>query len=86
MTRIELKKIADPIGESLATEQNQITLEATIAEAAKSNKIDAADYSLFKGDILSAKNIYFVLSNQKLPSEFAAEIAAKKVKPAPAAT
>lgn len=79
MKRTELYDIAQGVGESLATEQDGAKLDAAISGAAETHKIDGADYAAFKQDVLEAKHRYFVLGQQRLPSEINAEMAAKKL-------
>ena len=79
MNRTKLYDIAQSVGEPLAAEQDGARLDAAISSAAEENKVDGADYNVFKQDVLEAKHRYFVLGQQRLQSEINAENAAKKL-------
>lgn len=78
MTRTELFDLAQSVGEKLAAEQDGAKIDLAIAGAANEHQVDGADYSTFKSDVSDAKHRYFVLGQQKLPSEIFAANEAKK--------
>lgn len=83
MTKTELYEIAQALGKKLVTETDELKLHNAIGQAAVEYKVASVDLGQFQLFVSTAKHTYFVMGNQKLPSELA-DAQAKKSAPSPA--
>ncbi len=89
MNKTELYELAQATGKALVAEKDSIAIALAVANAAKANNVNTADFAQFQQYVNQTVATYRSLSMQKLPSEIlaaqAARVESSKPKPEVAA-